>query len=341
MAEATQAPAPVEQGTDERSILSRLSAVIDDNPAEANPEPDTKPSQQADEAPAQQPEPAEPAPTEAKDGELTPEDIPDEAAPPAAAGDTFEIVHNGQQHKLSREETIKLAQQGFDYTQKTQAVAERAKAIDAALQRVNEVEQIMPVLAREQAEFAAVQSQLAQWKDVDWVALATQKPNEYPMYRAQYDQLRETAQQAGMRLNQAVMSVQQARQQAQQTQLAQEFQRLTNEYVPEWKDPAKYESGARELSKFLIDSGVAPEQVATLSSAPVVRLALDAMKYRQLLASKQSKSKILQTKPPVAKPGTPNTPQSAAADKEQQLTRRLKKSGSLEDATALYLSRMK
>lgn len=343
MAETTQAQAPVEKGTDDASILRRMAAVVEDNPAEGEPEPDTKPREPA---PAQQQaEPAEPDAAEAKPtdpAELTADDLPDDAvATPPVAEDTFEIVHDGKQVKLTREETISLARQGFDYTQKTQAVAEKAKAVEAALKLAQEAEQIMPLIANEQAQFVAMQTQLAQWKDVDWVRLATEQPTEYPKYRAQFDLIKDGVNQAAQRLNQAITTVQSQRQQASVAALRQQFDKLTNEYVPEWKDPAKYEQGSRELSQYLVKEGVPPEQVATLSDAVAVKIALKAMKYDALLASKQNKSKLLQTKPPVTRPGTPITSKSAEADKEQQAQKRLRKTGSIEDAAALYMLRLK
>src|SRR5689334_6275149 len=123
--------------------------------------------------------------------EVTPDDLPEEveAKPQEPGADAFEIVHNGTQHKLTREDTIRYAQQGFDYTQKTQALAEKAKSIDASLQRVAELEQLAPMVAQDLAQVKAIEAQLSQFQKVDWVALATNDPLEYPKWRAQYDQL--------------------------------------------------------------------------------------------------------------------------------------------------------
>jgi hypothetical protein len=320
--------------------MSRLTAVVDSDVAETDPTDAAPPPEPA--AP-QEPEPAEPAPKEASSdpAELTAEDLAEDAPPVPPSGDSFEIVHNGTQHKLSREETIKYAQQGFDYTQKTQALSEKGKALEAALQNAAEVEQMMPMLANEQAQFAAMQSQLAQWKDVDWVKLATDAPLEYPKFRAQYDQLLNGANRAAQQLNHAVNLVQGKRKEAQGAILREQFQKLTNDYVPEWKDPAKYQAGAQELSQYLINEGADPAEVAQLSSALSIKIALKAMKYDRAMASKQSKSKLLQTAPPVARPGVNPSQANVQGDKEQQAAKRFKKSGSLEDAAALYMHRLK
>src|SRR5574338_429364 len=78
------------------------------------------PPQQAPEQPTAAPPVEAQQPDDLATEELTPDDIPAEEPQAQAAVDEFEIVHNGQQKKLNREETIRLAQQGFDYTQKTQ-----------------------------------------------------------------------------------------------------------------------------------------------------------------------------------------------------------------------------
>ncbi len=144
MAETTQAQAPVEKGTDEASIIRRMAAIVDDNPADDQPEPDTKPRTQptAAEAP-QQPEQAEPVPaeTQPKDpSELTADDLPDDAVPAPATGETFEFIHDGKPVKVTRDQAIPLMRQGYDYTQKTQEVAEKSRSVDAALQRATEIE---------------------------------------------------------------------------------------------------------------------------------------------------------------------------------------------------------
>src|SRR6478609_1715945 len=122
--------------------------------------------------------------------ELTADDLESEVTPPEqSAVDAFEIVHNGQQKKLSREETIRLAQQGFDYTQKTQALAETQKQVQERIRAVQEMEQVQPLLAQDLAQVTAIEAQLKPYQNVDWVRLATDNPLEYPKWRAQYDTL--------------------------------------------------------------------------------------------------------------------------------------------------------
>lgn len=58
---------------------------------------------------------------------------------------TLEIVHNGEKKRVTQSELINLAQQGFDYTQKTQALAQQRRELEAQIaqyrQRNQQVQQ--------------------------------------------------------------------------------------------------------------------------------------------------------------------------------------------------------
>jgi len=290
-----------------------------------------------------QPEPAAPAAVEATPtDELSPEDIPDdgEAPPAAVAVDEFEIVHNGTQVKLPRAEVIKLAQQGFDYTQKTQALSERSKGIDNIMARVSEMEQILPVIATQQAEVAAFKAQLAPYEKVDWVQLATDNPLEYPKYRAQYDLLVSGHNQAAQRVSQTMGEYQQKRDEAQAVNLQAQYQKLT-QLVPEWQDAAKFKAGTQELHSYLVAQGADPQILATLTDALSVSIARKAMLYDRAMKSKGEKAKLLQTAPPVARPGVHPTREAVKSDQQAELTARFKKSGNIKDGAALLATRLK
>ena len=67
----------------------------------------------------------------------------------------------------------------------------------------------------------------------------------------------------------------------------------------------------------------------------------DLKKAMQLLvAAKQSRSKLQQPVPPMTKPGAAQPASAAQAEQQKQLSSRLRKTGSDQDAAALLLSRM-
>jgi hypothetical protein len=314
MAETTTAQAPVEQGQpSEEGAVGLLEATF-----AGEPPPPRKAREQPEEAP-QGPE------ADNASDEPGPDDLPDEAAPQPDDGIEFEIVHNGTQHKLSRAETIKLAQQGFDYTQKTQFVAEQQKQAQEVLQRAAEIEQLVPHVAQELATVRHYEAQLNQYANVDWVRLATDDPLEYPKHRAQYDQLVQGYQAANAQLHQKANYVQQARQHLNAQRLHHEGARLV-ERIPEWKDQAKYQAGAQELSKYLIGQGADPREVAALSDSLAVSIARKAMLYDKLVSAKADRSKQFRTAPPVVRPGAA-VPSDSGRMQFQKLGQAIRKAG--------------
>lgn len=319
----------------EQDIQARLVSFYTKNP--------TRQSRESAAPTDERPEAAEAQPSEQPDaGEPTPDDLPEEELAEAEDSqpvDEFEIVHNGQQHRLSRAEAIKLAQQGFDYTTKAQRLAEESRQVQERIARVAQIEQVAPQLVQARAQVEAIGNQLAQYQRVDWVALATNDPLEYSKVRAQHDVIAQSYQQAmGQFQNMQSAVGEQAKVLRQQT-LAQQSQQLT-ERIPEWKDPAKYKAGASALREYLLAEGAAPEEVDNITSSLVVSIAHKAMKYDQLVKSKADKSKLLTTKPPVTRPGAAQPPQSAGSQDYAKARASLKKTGDWRDA-AKILSRMK
>lgn len=246
------------------------------------------------------------SPAEQASDELTPDDLPeaegDKPADQHSPVDAFEIVHNGTQHKLSREETIRYAQQGFDYTQKTQAVAEKDRQVQERLARVAEIEQVQPVLAQDLALVAALEAQLRPYQNADWVKLATDDPIGYSQQRAKFDVLLQQYQGAANQYHQKAQYVQAQKAQLTQQTLQQEFAQLT-ERIPQWKDPQKFEAGRTELRAYLTSQGASQADVDGLTSSLAVSIAHKAMQYDKLLKSKADKVKQLRAAPPVVKGG--------------------------------------
>lgn len=309
------------------SIEDRMSSFIAQS--EADPE-QKEPGQE----PAQEVQPEGQAETEVSDSPAS-EAEAEEAQP---AVDAFEIVHNGQQIKLTLEEAIQHAQQGYDYTQKTQALAEKSREADERLQRLALVEQMQPHLQVHLAQVKALESQMQPYQNVDWVALA-QDPQLYAQHQAHFMTLQRAYNGAVQQLQQTQGQVQQHLGAIQQQRLAQEAANLPN-VIPEWKDPAKQEAGKADLLKYFTSQGISAQEAnAELNTAMKVAVAWKAMQWDRLQKSKSDTSKTLRKAPPVTVPGAAQS-STAKADKDKQLQARLKKTGSREDAMAVLLNRM-
>jgi hypothetical protein len=325
------AETPPETGVEqERSPFQRVEALLGQSP---------------DPAPEQAPEEAAPQEAKQPEGpatdELTPADLEDESdAVAQPAVDAFEIVHNGAQVKLTREEAIAYARQGFDYTQKTQALAEKAKQLESQLRIVSEVEQAQPYLMQERAQVAAIEQQLARYQNFNWVQLATEDPMGYPAQRAQYDVLLQAHQQATGQYKNKEAAVKQHLAQVVQQRMQVESARIP-ELIPEWKDPEKRNAGVQALAKHYESAyGIGFDELNShMQGAISMAVAYKAMKYDQLVKAKGEKVKQLRTAPPVTIPGAKSG--SAKADKDVELRGHLRKSGDARDAMAVLLNRMK
>lgn len=296
-----------------------------------------------DEEPSGQPQEAQTAeqPEDQAADELSPEDLDQGQQPPEQSAVEFEIVHNGQQVKLSREDTIKFAQQGFDYTRKMQVLAEKDRGISQQLQRLAQVEQVHPQVQQLNASVAALGYQLHQ-AEQHAAQVAESDPMAYPAASVRVDQIRRALQEEAARRDRAQewANEQLAAAKAERARL--EYARI-HELVPEWADPQKRTNSELQVAKHYAETyGVSPQELAASMNGSGLALAVvyKAMKYDQLVKAKGEKVKQLRQAPPVTKPAATQSG-SAKADKDVQLRQSLKKSGNREDAVAVLLNRMK
>lgn len=318
---------PTEGVVSEEALVERAAKYVEQFDAEQD---DTPLELQKDE-----PEPEGQAPTEE-----APE-APEVEAQPAV--DEFEIVFNGQPEKVSRAEMIELAQKGKDYTQKTQALAESSRTMQATMQRAQEMLNLAPYVTQDLAQVKALEANLAQFQNVDWVALATNDPLEYPKHRAQYDIALQAHQQAISRFQQSASKYQQQQQAIAQQVLVQEAQAM-RQVIPEWANQEVYQKEATEIARFLVSRGIPQEYVDNLGrnagDAIAVALARDAWKYSQLKSGKDAKVGQVRNAPPVPRPSA-SAPSAAATQERQRLQSKLAKTGEVNDAAALLLNRWK
>lgn len=161
---------------DESDWDDKLDAYVDEMLDGKEPEADNE----TDEA-----EEIEAAPEEDKAEETEPEYV--------------EIKHNGKPVKLTLDEVIEHASKGFDYTQKTQELAEQRKQAEAYVQQAQQTLQLREQTIQEQAKVYAMDSQLANYQQVNWDAWMDQDPVEaskgwqkFQMLKSQRDEVAST-----------------------------------------------------------------------------------------------------------------------------------------------------
>lgn len=248
----------------------------------------------------------EPAPEEPDaEEEATTEETEEEEAPKAEELET--IVHNGEEKQLTKAELKELAQQGFDYTQKTQQLAEQRRYVEQQEQYVRQQAQFAAQFTDQIAQVKAVEGQLAQWKQVNWTELAQSDPMQYLSLHHQYTEAKEAYQTQIQQLSQLQQQAQQTAAQQQAQRLQQEAQAM-RQAIPEWKDQARANAEMTELRQFLAQAGFGEQEIASVADHRQVTLARKAMLYDKLVA--QGKQKVATAPPPTAKPGStakPNT----------------------------------
>ena len=315
--QTTTEQAPVES----QSLDDKLAAKFGFGPEE--------PEQQAE-----QPEAEEATPDVASD-ELSPEDIPAEEAP----SDEWELNHNGQKKRVPKDEALKLAQMGFDYTQKTQALAEERRQIEQAKQAIQARQQLQPQLIQAAAVVQALQAQIKPYAELDWVALAQNDPQGYPQHHAAYLKLQQSYQQAVEQYKQVETQAQNVEHFISE-QDRQAAARKLFELVPQWTDEKRFQAERPKVVEYLKENGVTDEELSRLYDPRVVAIARKAMLYDEAIKNRgQAKNQIKQA-PPV-KSG-PVQARPALTEQKREIIKQLhqakdpaRKKALLDDALAV------
>jgi hypothetical protein len=247
---------------------------------------------------------------------------------------TVKLKFNGEEIEKPLEEVVSLAQQGLDYTQKTQKLAEERREVETYAQTVKAQEQqfqqhvqVQQALIQEYASITALDQQIAHYQGVNWPAWSDNDPAEAQKAFFQFNQLQTQRGQmvAELQQKQNYITQQQAQSfQEQRTKLAETIRKEIPDYTPE-KDRAMLETG--------IEYGFSKEELGTVVDPRHIKVLHDAMQWRKLQANPTANQKVSNA-PPVVKPGSKNT-KTAQASQSRQLQDQLKKTGKDEYARQL------
>lgn len=254
--------------------------------------------------------------------EIAEEEESDEEQPAA----TVKLKVNGEEIEKPLEEVISLAQQGLDYTQKTQKVAEERRQLDDYVQTIKVQEQqfqesvqTQQALIQDIAQLTAIDNQLAQYQQLNWDQLNENDPVEAQRLFFKQSQLQT---QRGQMANVLAQKQQQiAQEKAQRTQqLVQQGQEVLAREIPGWNTDM-----ARDILQSSRDYGFTDVELSQIVDPRVVKALYDANQWRKLQANPASKQKIAQAKP-VVKPGAKDTKQQATSQ-SKQMREQLRKTG--------------
>lgn len=305
----------------EASLIERIGNIIEPPKAKSAPE-QTDQSVQTEEPDDYVPE------------ELTPEDIQDEAAPMPEG--EFVLKHNGQELKLPREQALELAEKGFDYTQKTQALAQERRSLQERAELIDHMHAMLPQVAHARATLgnlaAAIQqmdAHIAKTAQDDPVAAfqvklqRDQAVEQYQMARQQHDSLYGQFQQAQAVIKQRVVQA--------------ELPKLL-EKIPSWRDPAKLEAERTLIRGHLVSEGFSEQEIGALMDARMVAVARKAALYDQLVRSKGSKK--MADLPPVNRPNAPMTHMQKRQVERVEYKKALRNAKTEGDAAKLIQKRL-
>ncbi|AZO45889.1 hypothetical protein EJ076_34805 [Mesorhizobium sp. M7D.F.Ca.US.005.01.1.1] len=231
------------------------------------------------------------------------------------------------------EELIKGNLRDRDYRQKTMATAELERSYKA---KASEIQQFEQQLAGDRDFMVQLmQSIMPQKPDYSMVSV---DPIGYAEQKAQYEARKE-------QLDYLVGSQQQLSQRRQQEQAetvkeirAREWQ-ATLDHLPELKDATRLNSFVGEIQKVAADYGYSPQEIQNVGlDHRQVRVLADAIKWRNLQASKSKVAAKVEGRPPVQRGGTRPTPEATRSRDTRAAMDRLKSSGSIRDGVAALLA---
>ena len=316
----------------EQSPQSRLEAMLGDSI-----ESDVKPpviQEEEEQAPLE----AEAEATEEVESEEATEEPDEEVEEEEQSQDEvpaiLKLKVNGEDVEKPLDEVVALAQQGLDYTQKTQQVAEQRKELEAYAQQIQMQEQAFQqqvqlnnVLIEDVAKITSLDQQLNQYANVNWNQLSDNDFVEAQKLFFTYNQLQQERSQLVSQFEAKKQQVVQKQTQLMSEKIAQGKEILAKE-IPNWSPETN-----QALLSTGKDYGFSDAELNSIVDPRHVKVLHDAMQWRKLQQNSVVKKKVSNAKP-VVKPGSKDT-KAEANSNHRQLREQLRKTGKADAAQKL------
>lgn len=246
----------------------------------------------------------------------------------------YRIKMAGEEREITQSELIKLAQQGADYTKKSQQVAEERKRLEAESSVIAEAR-------KERMEYAqrlqALQEYLEQnaHKEDDIAYLKENDPIGYAIKIAEMTQQRE--QMMAVRAEQERLAMLQQAENAklERQQLAQQAE-LVSQLIPDYADAQKGEALRKELRAYAKSIGYTDEQIGMVNDARMVKALYDAAQYAKLQKAKPEVTKKVSQAPKALKAGNVKSGKTSSSEQIKRDRSKLKQTGKVKDAARLF-----
>jgi hypothetical protein len=244
----------------------------------------------------------------------------------------YRVKAAGEEREVSLDDLIKSYQLGTDYTQKTQALAEQRKAIEAEKAAVEQAKQLRDQYAQRLELIEKVLGE--QNKSEDLESLKESDPIGYAMKVAESVQ-RDKQLAAVQAERQRIAEKQNAERQSQLQQYLAEQQARLQQAIPEYSDPQKGEEVRRDIRTYAQNVGFSDSELDQVYDSRAVQVLWEAAQYRKLMANKPEVTKKVSEAPRTLKPGT-GTVKNQESDAIKADRSRLRKTGKARDAAALF-----
>jgi hypothetical protein len=234
----------------------------------------------------------------------------------------------GQEVEVELDELINGYQRSKDYTQKSQALAEQRKAIEAERGHLEQVKQERMAYAQKLQALDSFLSQQNRGEDLE--VLKETDPIGYAVKVAEQSQREK--QLAVVRGEQYRIAQQQQAEQAQnlQSHLKSESDKLAS-VIPELATP-KGDAIRKEIREYAKSVGWSDQELSSVYDHRAVLTLYKAMKFEQLQKGKPETMKKVQQAPKMLKPGT--SAPSTKSSQDKQVMQRLRQTGKVRDAAA-------
>jgi hypothetical protein len=315
----------------EQSPQSRLEAMLGDS-IESDVQPTEAPEEKEQpplEAEAEPSENEEEATEESSDDEATDEEQSEDEVPAI-----LKLKVNGEEVEKPLDEVVALAQQGLDYTQKTQQVAEQRKELEDYAQSIKAQEEVFRqevelqnVLINEVAQITALDQKLAAYQNVNWQQLSDNDFVEAQKLFFTYNQLQQDRNQLVSQFEAKKQEVVTKQSQLMAEKIAKGKEVLAKE-IPNWSPETN-----QALLSTGKDYGFSDAELNAIVDPRHVKVLHDAMQWRKLQQNSSVKNKISNAKP-VVKPGAKDS-KAEANSNHRNLREQLRKTGKSDAAQKL------
>jgi hypothetical protein len=241
---------------------------------------------------------------------------------------------NGEDVEKPLDEVVALAQQGLDYTQKTQQVAEQRKELEAYAEQIKMQEQAFQeqmqlnnVLIEDVAKITSLDQQLNQYANVNWQQLSDNDFVEAQKLFFTYNQLQQERSQLVSQFEAKKQQVVQKQTQLMSEKIAKGKEILAKE-IPNWSPETN-----QALLSTGKDYGFSDAELNSIVDPRHVKVLHDAMQWRKLQQNSTVKKKVSSAKP-VVKPGSKDT-KAEANSNHRNLREQLRKTGKSDAAQKL------